>query len=103
VWHLLNALALFLLLRASLEGGPAAAGGASLTPASDEGATARKETRAEPAAAKPLTERVASATEEAAKKDEPPKADEKPKVFFSAKGRLHSPWLDSGLRQVRRG
>jgi hypothetical protein len=84
VWHLLNALALFLLLRASLEGGPAAAGGASLTPASDEAATTRKETRAEPAAAKPLTERVASATEEAARKDEPPKADEKPKVFFPA-------------------
>jgi hypothetical protein len=84
VWHLLNALALFLLLRASLEGGPAAAGGASLTAASDEAATTRKETRAEPAAAKPLTERVASATEEAAKKDEPPKADEKPKVFVPA-------------------
>src|SRR5262252_7458924 len=79
-WHVLNALALFLLLRASLEAG-AAAETAAVTPG-DEAEESRPATLAErlPATAAE-TEPVASAPEEAAKEDAP---EERKKVFFPA-------------------
>ncbi len=72
-WHVLNALALFLLLRASLEGEPL-----SVT-------QAEVPAKAVPAARAPqkLAERVAPASEEAAKKDEASEEGE-PKAFFPA-------------------
>jgi hypothetical protein len=82
-WHLLNALALFLLLRASLEAGPAATAQASLAPPSD-----RASADPVPVPAKqtpePLSERVASTTEEAAKEDEEPEEKARDKPFFPA-------------------
>jgi hypothetical protein len=82
-WHVLNALALFLLLRASLEGGPVPAAQASLAPrpdrvSPDPGPVPAKQTP------EPLSERVASATEEAAKEDEEPEEKAKDKPFFPA-------------------
>lgn len=84
-WHLLNALALFLLLRASLEGGPQAASEASLP--ADAVAGSKTATVVE-APAKDLTaarlpERVEVAAGAAAK-EEAPEAEEKPKAFFPA-------------------
>ncbi|HEX9753007.1 MAG TPA: ceramidase domain-containing protein [Methyloceanibacter sp.] len=89
-WHVLNALALFLLLRASLEGGPAAVTRATITAPLDavaaSGATAPVETA--PAedipAPKKLAERIAPASEEAAKEDEAPEEESKHKSFFPA-------------------
>ncbi|HEY6921363.1 MAG TPA: ceramidase domain-containing protein [Methyloceanibacter sp.] len=80
-WHVLNALALFLLLRASLEAG-AATGTAAVTPPNEETEESRPATLAErlPATAAE-TEPVASAPEEAAKEDAP---EERKKVFFPA-------------------
>ena len=88
-WHVLNALALFLLLRASLEGGPAAVTRATLKPPLDATSEAPAETPveagpAEDAPAPKLAERVASASEEAAEEEEAPKEEEKPKAFFPA-------------------
>jgi hypothetical protein len=111
-WHVLNALALFLLLRASLEGGPALisankaapvpkepqAAQAELPPPSDVArdgagdlrpASAVERTLAEglappPKPRKPLAERVASATEEAAKEDEGAEDSQEPKVLSPA-------------------
>ena len=111
-WHVLNALALFLLLRASLEGGPALisankaapvpkepqAAQAELRPPSDVArdgagdlrpASAVERTLAEglappPKPRKPLAERVASATEEAAKEDEGAEDSQEPKRSLPA-------------------
>jgi hypothetical protein len=78
-WHVLNGLALFLLLRASLEGGPDAVRGAEPEAPEDESETeARAETaEAEGAPAPPLllTERVASLAGDAAKEGEAPEED----------------------------
>jgi hypothetical protein len=84
-WHVLNALALFLLLRASLEAG-AAAETAAVTPG-DEAEESRPATLAErlppeeESATVAETEPVAPAPEEAAKEDAP---EERKKVFFPA-------------------
>jgi hypothetical protein len=89
-WHVLNALALFLLLRASLEGAPATISQAQLAPPSEKAREAKAEPPVEtaPAAAalppKPLAERVASATGEAAKEEPAPEQEPKPKVLFPA-------------------
>ncbi|MEX1059758.1 MAG: ceramidase domain-containing protein [Methyloceanibacter sp.] len=89
-WHVLNALALFLLLRASLEGGLAAVTRAAIAPPLDETSDAQGETPAEnlPAedvpAPKKLAERIAPASEEAAKEDEAPEEEEERKTFFPA-------------------
>jgi hypothetical protein len=74
-WHVLNALALFLLLRASLEAGPAV--------------FSRTEPAGELVPAEPapkLTEKLASASQEPAKLDLAPEApaEDKPKTFFPA-------------------
>lgn len=86
-WHILNALALFLLLRASLEGAPATANETNREPA--KASEVQTEPPAElgsasPSSTKPLAERVASATEEAAKEDAGAEDEPKPKVFFPA-------------------
>ena len=84
-WHVLNALALFLLLRASLEAG-AAAETAAVTPG-DEAEGSRPATLvemlppAEESATVAETEPVAPAPEEAAKEDAP---EARKKVFFPA-------------------
>ena len=113
-WHILNALTLFLLLRASLEGGPrlpahktepaperARAAEAELPAPSHVArdgsgdlrpATAIERTLAEglapppkpPKPAKPLAERVASAGEEAAKEDATGEDVSEPKVLSPA-------------------
>jgi Ceramidase len=89
-WHVLNALALFLLLRASLESAPVAVARPVLPP--DEASAREKEAPAATAKAEaPLVpekaEGLASASEEAAKEDaaalEAPEG-EKPKAFFPA-------------------
>jgi hypothetical protein len=67
-WHILNALALFLLLRASLEGGPMEVAKAETVPA---------------AAPKPSTG-LAPTSEEAAKEDEAPSKEAETKAFFPA-------------------
>ena len=67
-WHILNALALFLLLRASLEGGPMETAKAETVPA---------------AAPKPSTG-LAPTGEEAAKEDEAPTKEAETKAFFPA-------------------
>jgi len=67
-WHILNALTLFLLLRASLAGGTAAVAQGGIAPVS---------------ASTPLS-RLAPATEEAAREDEEPVEQREPKVFFPA-------------------
>ncbi len=78
-WHVLNALALFLLLRASLEGGPAAVTRAAIAPPLDAVAASGAKAPVETAPAedvpapKKLAERIAPASEEAAKEDEAPK------------------------------
>ena len=73
-WHVLNALALFLLLRASLEGGPA-----SLTQA--EAPAEMAPTRVhEPESVSGL----APTSEEAAKEDEAPEEKAEKKAFFPA-------------------
>jgi hypothetical protein len=111
-WHVLNALALFLLLRASLEGGPALISADKAAPVPEEPHAAQAElpppldvardvasglrpasaverTLAEglappPKPRKPLAERVASATEEAAKEDEAAEDSQEPKVLSPA-------------------
>jgi hypothetical protein len=111
-WHILNALTLFLLLRASLEGGPRLLPAHKTEPAPERAraaeaelpapldvardgsgdfrpATAVERTLAEglapsPKPAKPLTERVASASEQAAKEGEAPVAKAESKAFFPA-------------------
>lgn len=89
-WHVLNALALFLLLRASLEGSPATVSQARLAPPSAEAREAKAEPPVEmvpaeaPPPLKPLAERVASATGEAAKEDAAPEQEPGPKVLFPA-------------------
>jgi hypothetical protein len=87
-WHVLNALALFLLLRASLDGGAPGARQPSLAeplgevpePAKAPAATAPVEAAPSP---KP-PEELAPKGEEAAEEKEAPKAEEKPKAFFPA-------------------
>jgi hypothetical protein len=90
-WHVLNALALFLLLRASIETGPVAAA-EPLHPPLAEPASGAEEAVAEAAPAEPPpepepAEKLASSSEEAAKEEaaapEAPGA-EKPKLFFPA-------------------
>jgi hypothetical protein len=71
-WHILNALTLFLLLRASLEGGPVTVHQAE-APAETAPADAPK----------PLTG-LASTTEQAAKEDEEPDEGVEKKAFFPA-------------------
>lgn len=114
-WHILNALTLFLLLRASLEGAPRLLPAHKTEPAPEQPRAAEAElpapldvardgsgdlrpttaverTLAEglapspkpPKPAKPLTERVASASEQAAKEDEAPVAKAESKAFFPA-------------------
>jgi hypothetical protein len=89
-WHVLNALALFLLLRASLECGPKSVTRATTAPPLGEAAKAQGEAPGEtvPAAdlgaPKPLAERVASTTEEAAKEDEAAEEEGERKSFFPA-------------------
>ncbi|MGH6833465.1 MAG: hypothetical protein ACRECM_10685, partial [Methyloceanibacter sp.] len=89
-WHVLNALALFLLLRASLESGSISVAEPSVARPPEMVAASRTEPEAERAPAEPgpkLTEKVASASGEAAKEDvaalEAPAGD-KPKTFFPA-------------------
>ncbi len=84
-WHVLNAIVLLLLIKASLEVRPSAAGQAGM----DEAPEAEAGTPLEAAPAeyrtafKPLAERVASAAEKAAKEDEAP--EKKPeKALFPA-------------------
>jgi hypothetical protein len=85
-WHVLNALALFLLLRASLEAG-AATGTAAVTPPDEETEESRPATLAErlppekDSATVAETKPVASAYKEAAKEDAP---EARKKVFFPA-------------------
>lgn len=90
-WHVLNALALFLLLRASIETGPVAAAEPLHPPLAEPGSGA-EEAVAEAAPAEPPpepepAEKLASSSEEAAKEEaaasEAPEA-EKPKLFFPA-------------------
>lgn len=90
-WHVLNALALFLLLRASLEGGPVVVA-EPLHPPLEQLAVSEEKAGVEvaPAETPPPPEpdeKLASASEEPAKEDaavpETPEA-EKPKVFFPA-------------------
>ena len=105
-WHILNALALFLLLRASLEGGPDLVRLPATEPVLEEEHTAdaarepplpdagqlRPVTAVEATLAaglappKPLGERVASVGEEAAKEDEAaePEDQPEPKLVFPA-------------------
>lgn len=52
-WHVLNALTLFLLLRASFEGGPSSVTRAEMPPLSDEPAEPPSDERAEPPSEKP--------------------------------------------------
>ena len=90
-WHLLNALALFLLLRASLTVGPVAAAGMAPALGESAGSEAEPEAETPPKAAsgpKP-TETLASSSEEAAKETETAAdeekleaEEEKPKTFF---------------------
>src|SRR5262245_1983671 len=85
-WHVLNALALFLLLRASLEAGPATET-AAITPPDEETEESRPTTLAEgltpdeESATVAETEPVAPAPEEAAKEDA---SEERKKVLFPA-------------------
>lgn len=82
-WHVLNALALFLLLRASLEGGAAVA---RLAEPSGEAASKAPAERA-PVEAVPSPkppEELAPKSEVAAEEKEAPKPEEKPKAFFPA-------------------
>ncbi len=97
-WHVLNALVLFLLMRASLEGGPATVAEAEAPPLSGEPAEPPSDEPEEPRGEKPagftpaedlprpkpLEERVASALPEEAEEAET--ADDKPerKTFFPA-------------------
>ncbi len=96
-WHILNGLALFLLLRASLESGPTglsqtepaeplAEAGAAQTEPPDPVSPAEAESPEPIPPPKPLSERVASAGEEAAKEDEAAEPEDKPetKTFFPA-------------------
>ena len=89
-WHVLNALALFLLLRASLEGGPAAVTRATITAPLDAVAASGAKAPVETAPAedvpapKKLAERMAPASEEAAKEDEAPEQESERKAFFPA-------------------
>lgn len=103
-WHILNGLVLFLLLRASLEGAPdlvraPVAGPAVEEPRASEAQpeapledagelrapTPVEATLAEGLAPpKPLAERVASATEQAAKEDEATEDAPEPKALFPA-------------------
>ncbi|MGZ8401062.1 MAG: ceramidase domain-containing protein [Methyloceanibacter sp.] len=102
-WHILNGLALFLLLRASLEGSPDLVRGprtepalegaeADVEPPLDDAGDLRPATPVEATLAeglappKPLAERVASAGEEAAKEDEAAEPEDSPelKVLFPA-------------------
>jgi hypothetical protein len=70
-WHILNALALFLLLRASLEGGPAPV------------TQAEEPVKLAPAyAPKPVTGRLASIPGYASKEDEAPEEEGERKAFF---------------------
>jgi hypothetical protein len=85
-WHVLNALALFLLLRASLEAGPSAEA-AAVTPPDEEAEEVPPATLAErhpleeETAPTATTEPVAPEPQEAAKEDAP---GERKKVFFPA-------------------
>jgi ceramidase len=90
-WHVLNALALFLLLRATLEGGPSAE--VALTPGSEEAearpAKLAERLLADDASAEAEAEEVAPAAKEAAKEDETPKKEDetskkRKKAFFPA-------------------
>ena len=85
-WHVLNALALFLLLRASLEDSPASVrqprGTARLREAGAEPPPAMPGARAP--APKPLDEGVASATEDAAKEGAGAEDAPKPRLPFPA-------------------
>ncbi|HXG79040.1 MAG TPA: ceramidase domain-containing protein [Methyloceanibacter sp.] len=97
-WHMLNALALLLLLRASLEGRPAEVAAAAGKPASiSEEAASETRGDQEPAPAPEPAEPLAARTEAEAKESEAPEPEapktegerpeakeEKPKVFFPA-------------------
>ena len=87
-WHVLNGLALFLLLRASLEGGPAFVTRARPPLGETSEAQVKGPAAPRPAegtrALRPLAERVASATEEAAKGDEAPEGEGERRSFFPA-------------------
>ena len=87
-WHVLNALALFLLLRASLEGGPDSVTRSETIPVVFETFEPRIEMPLEAMPAedlpesKPLLERVASATEREAEETEAPDKEGERKPFF---------------------
>ncbi|HZJ12992.1 MAG TPA: ceramidase domain-containing protein [Methyloceanibacter sp.] len=87
-WHILNAIALFLMLRASLEGAPSLSPARIAAPIDEPGAAqaepAVETPPAEASPPKPLAERVAPADEEAAKEDEAPEEEGERKVFFPA-------------------
>jgi hypothetical protein len=89
-WHVLNALALFLLLRASLEGGPSSVTRVTTKPPLGEAAEAQGvapvETvpAADTEAPTPLAEGVAPAAQEAAKEDEASDEEGERKSFFPA-------------------
>ena len=87
-WHVLNALALFLLLRASLEGGPDSVTRSEIIPVVFETFEPRIETPVEAMPvenlpeSKPLLERVVSATEREADETEAPDKEGERKPFF---------------------
>jgi hypothetical protein len=82
-WHVLNALALFLLLRASLEAGPAAASQAA--PLGEAPASGAMEAeQAVPASPPKLSEMVVAVASEEAEEEKELKAEEKPRAFFPA-------------------
>jgi hypothetical protein len=85
-WHVLNGLALFLLLRASLEGGSGLASQAEPVVPLAEARAAEAELPEPVLSSKLLSERVASAGEEAAKEDEAAEPEDRPaaKTFFPA-------------------
>jgi hypothetical protein len=76
-WHVLNALMLFLLLRASLEGGPnSAAGSPRVIPASEEPSEPKSEPEPEPReAATPDAEEADAPEPEKAETPDPEKSD----------------------------
>lgn len=88
-WHILNALALFLLLRAGLERAAVPASQATRAPLPNQGPAPKSDAppaKVPPAELapppKPLAERVASASEEAAKEESGADDEPEPKIVF---------------------
>jgi hypothetical protein len=83
-WHVLNALALFLLLKASLTAGPVAA--IEAAPLGEAAASAKAPVQAPAAVATPpkLSDRVAAESRSAEEEESQAEPQEKPKAFFPA-------------------